>query len=63
MPKEVVSARDMLVARDPYIDIRYEPMTDRAFIVDTDSGEMIVVRGALIVDAADTIEVLRKSAL
>jgi len=63
MPKGIVPARDMLVARDHYIDMRYEPMTDRAFIVDTDSGEMIVVRGALIVDAADTIEVLRKSAL
>ena len=63
MPRGVVPAREMLVARDPYIDIRYEPMTDRAFIVDTDSGEMIVVRGALVVDAADTIETLRKSAL
>lgn len=54
---------DMLVARDPHMDIRYEPLTDRAFVLDRDSGEMVVVRGSLIVDAADTIEVLRKSAL
>lgn len=55
--------RDMLVARDAYIDIRYEPFTDRAFVLERDSGEMVVVRGSLVVEAADTIETLRKSAL
>ncbi len=63
MCERYMRGQDMLVARDAYIDIRYEPLTDRAFVVDRDSGEMVVVRGPLIVDAADTIETLRKSAL
>lgn len=63
MCRDNVPSRDILVTCEDFIAIRYEPSTDRAFVTDYASGEMIVMRGDLIVDAADTIETLRKSAL
>ena len=63
MGKGDMPSRDILVTCDDFIAIRYEPVTDRAFVTDYASGEMIVMGGDIIVDAADTIEVLRKSAL
>ena len=63
MGKGDMPSRDILVTCDGFIAIRYEPVTDRAFVMDYASGEMIVMGGDIIVDAADTIETLRKSAL
>ena len=63
MSKGDAPLRDILVTCDGFIAIRYEPVTDRAFVMDYASGEMIVMAGDIIVDAADTIETLRKSAL
>lgn len=63
MGKGDMPSRDILVTCDDFIAIRYEPVTDRAFVMDYASGEMIVMGGDILVDAADTIETLRKSAL
>jgi len=55
--------RDYVVARELDIDIRYEPSTERVFLVDTFTGELMVVKYETLEEAADTIETLRKSAL
>ena len=55
--------RDYVVARELDIDVRYEPSTDRVFLVDTFTGELMVVKAETLEDALDTIETLRKSAL
>lgn len=55
--------RDYVVARETDIDIRYEPSTDRVFLVDTFTGELMVIRADTLEEATDTIGTLRKSAL
>ena len=55
--------RDYVVARELDIDIRYEPTTDRVFLIDTFTGELMVLKYETLEEAADTIETLRKSAL
>ena len=55
--------RDYVVARESDIDIRYEPGTDRVFLIDTFTGELMVVKAETLEDAMDMIETLRKSAL
>ena len=55
--------RDYVVARELDIDIRYEPSTDRVFMVDTFTGELMVLKYETLEEAADAIETLRKSAL
>lgn len=56
-------ARDYVVARELDIDIRYEPTTDRVFLIDTFTGELMVLKYETLEEAADTIGTLRKSAL
>ena len=55
--------RDYVVAREVDIDVRFEPETDRVFLIDTFTGELMVVKAETLEDALDTIETLRKSAL
>ena len=55
--------RDYVVARELDIDVRFEPETDRVFLVDTFTGELMVLKAATLEDAVETIETLRKSAL
>jgi hypothetical protein len=55
--------RDYVVARETDIDVRYEPGTDRVFLVDTFTGELMVLKAATLEEALDTIGTLRKSAL
>jgi hypothetical protein len=55
--------RDYVVAREVDVDIRYEPATDRVFLIDTFTGELMVLKAETLEDALDTIGTLRKSAL
>ena len=56
-------SRDFVVARELDIDIRYEPSTDRVFLVDTFKGELMVLRRETLEEACDTIETMRKSGI
>ena len=56
-------SRDYVVARELDIDIRYEPSTDRVFLVDTFTGELMVIRRETLEGACDTIETMRKSGI
>jgi hypothetical protein len=55
--------RDYVVARELDIDIRYEPSTDRVFLVDTFTGELMVLKRETLEEASDTIETMRKSGI
>lgn len=56
-------SRDYVVARELDIDVRYEPGTDRVFLVDTFTGELMVLRRETLEEACDTIETMRKSGI
>ncbi len=56
-------SRDYVVARELDIDLRYEPSTDRVFLVDTFTGELMVIRRETLEEACDTIETMRKSGI
>ena len=56
-------SRDYVVARELDIDIRYEPSTDRVFLIDTFTGELMVLRRDTLEEACDTIETMRKSGI
>ena len=55
--------RDYVVARELDIDIRYEPMTDRVFLIDTFTGELMVIKRETLEEACDTMETMRKSGI
>ena len=55
--------RDYVVARDKDIEIRYEPETDRVILIDSMTGDVMVVRGDRFREAAATIETMCHSAL
>jgi hypothetical protein len=55
--------RDYVVARELDIDLRYEPSTDRVFLVDTFTGELMVLRRETLEEACDTIATMRKSGI
>ncbi len=56
-------SRDYVVARELDIDVRYEPGTDRVFLVDTFTGELMVLTAKTLEEACDTIETMRKSGI
>ena len=56
-------SRDYVVARELDIDIRYEPSTDRVFLVDTFTGELMVLTAKTLEEACDTMETMRKSGI
>ena len=55
--------RDYVVSRELDIDIRYEPSTDRVFLVDTFTGELMVLKRETLEEACDTIATMRKSGI
>lgn len=55
--------RDYVVAGELDIDIRYEPSTDRVFLVDTFTGELMVLKRETLEEACDTMETMRKSGI
>jgi hypothetical protein len=56
-------SRDYVVARELDIDMRYEPSTDRVFLVDTFTGELMVIKRETLEEACDTIETMLKSGI
>lgn len=54
---------DVLVARTADIDIRYERRTDRVFICDHMTGDMMIITGEMLEEAQIAIEILKHSAL
>ncbi len=55
--------RDYVVARELDIDIRYEASTDRVFLVDSFTGELMVLKRETLDEACDTIATMRKSGI
>ena len=50
---------DVLVARTADIDIRYERRTDRVFICDHMTGDMMIITGTMLEEAQAAIEVYK----
>ena len=54
---------DVTIVRSSDIDIRYDRRTARVIILDHMTGDIMVITDAMLLEAAESIETLRHSAL